>query len=350
MACRDHDYTLALGKMAMAKIEALSLPADPPGYELWYRYAAGNDPELNQTINRALEAGGALSTREVDEIYNRHVPSARMQADLELAGDKVSGEVEKVVELLDELILSTSESREDCAKASTKLAQSTDRNSVRAIADALIRSLRAVEVRHSALERRLSAAKRELDVVQNALATMSVEASRDPLTGLANRREFERALEEAMERAARDLTPLSLLMVDIDHFKSFNDQFGHIMGDSVLSLVAAVMKQSIKGQDVAARYGGEEFAVILPNTILANARTVAQQLCDQVASRELMRRSSGESLGAITVSIGAASYRGGERARTFIERADSSLYDAKRAGRNCVKCEANIGERTEDAA
>jgi diguanylate cyclase len=128
-------------------------------------------------------------------------------------------------------------------------------------------------------------------------------------------------------------------MIDIDHFKSFNDRFGHVTGDSVLRLIGAALKQSIKGQDIAARYGGEEFAVILPNTDLRGAVAVAEQVRHKIASGELKRRSDGQCLGAITVSIGVATHQRGERFRMMIEYADACLYEAKRAGRNCTRCE-----------
>ena len=350
MINRDHEYTLRIAETAMDKIKALSLPADPPAYELWYDYAAAHDPELNRSINDALETTGQLSIQQLDEIYNRHIAPTRIQSLLNDAGATVSSEVDKVIGLLDEFILSTSQGRDGCVAASAQLAQPVDARTVRAIADALIKSLMAVETRSAAIEQKLNAAKAELDSLQGALAIKSIEASRDPLTGLVNRREFERAIDQATNFAGRTAAPLSLLMIDIDEFKVFNDRYGHVTGDSVLRLVATVLRQSIKGQDIAARYGGEEFAVILPNTTLRNAEILANQLCYQVAKRELKRRSTGESLGLVTVSIGVAAFRRGELATTLIERADAALYGAKRAGRGCAKCERQPDSQLTDFA
>jgi diguanylate cyclase len=341
MASRDHDYTLHIAEMAIERIKALALPADPPGYELWYTYSAGRIPEMNRRINSALDANGSLSLFELDGIYDEYVASARTRTELERAGTDVSREIDKIVGMLGEFILSTSQDRHDCADASKRLAQSTDRDSVRAVADAIINSLRAVEIRHAAMEQRLNAAKQEMESLQQSLATTTIEAIRDTVTGLANRRGFNSAVEDACERAGSESTPFSLLMLDIDHFKSFNDRFGHLMGDSVLSLVGVTLKQSLKGADFAARYGGEEFAVILPDTNLRNATVVAEQIREKIMVREMKKRSTGENLGGITVSIGVASYRPGERPRPIIERADACLYEAKRAGRNCVRCETD---------
>lgn len=338
MTSRDHDYTLKIAEQAIEKIRVLALPADPPAYELWYTYATRRMPALNNRINSVLEAKGTMSLAELDGICDEFLLS---EAGVKGVGTKLSGEIDRVLEMLDELILSSAQSRDDCCDASRQLTASEDQKSVRAIADALIKSLRSVEQKYAALEHRLSVSKREMDLLQQSMAMMSIEANADPVTGLINRRGFERALEHAVASAEGDGQPLSLLLIDIDHFKRFNDRYGHLVGDSVLSLVGTVLKQAIKGQDTAARYGGEEFAVMLPNTHFRNAVTVAEQIRVKIMSRELKTRGTGQGLGTITVSIGVAGYRQGERMRSLIERADVCLYEAKGDGRNCTRCETD---------
>ena len=131
------------------------------------------------------------------------------------------------------------------------------------------------------------------------------------------------------------------MLADIDHFKTFNDTFGHLIGDQVLRLVALALKDNVKGRDIAARYGGEEFAVILPETSLRQATTVGEHIRRAVMGKELMKRSTGENLGRITVSVGVASLHRGESVAALIERADNCLYAAKRNGRNRVICEVD---------
>ena len=130
-------------------------------------------------------------------------------------------------------------------------------------------------------------------------------------------------------------------MCDVDHFKAFNDKYGHVTGDQVLRLVAMSVKQNVKGQDIAARYGGEEFAVALPKTALPQAITVADHIRHAVMTKELMKRSSGERLGRVTISIGVALLRPDDTPQSLIERADECLYAAKRNGRNRVICESD---------
>jgi diguanylate cyclase len=140
------------------------------------------------------------------------------------------------------------------------------------------------------------------------------------------------------------------MLTDIDHFKAFNDNFGHLTGDQVLRLVAMAVKHNVKGKDTAARYGGEEFAVVLPNTALRAAVTVAEHIRRAVMAKELMKRSTGEQLGGITISIGVAALRKGDSGQSLIERADICLYAAKRHGRNRVMCEADPEVTAESTA
>ena len=130
-------------------------------------------------------------------------------------------------------------------------------------------------------------------------------------------------------------------MFDIDHFKSFNDTYGHLTGDQVLRLVAISLKQTIKGQDITARYGGEEFAVVLPNTGISQALTVADHIRRAVMAKELKKKSTGELLGRVTISVGVSILRRGDTTDSLIERADACLYTAKRNGRNRVICETD---------
>ena len=194
---------------------------------------------------------------------------------------------------------------------------------------------------NKALEDRLSLSKQEISNLQQSLEAIRAESLTDPLTSLGNRKYFDRAIAAAVQSAAARGEPLSLLMLDIDHFKSFNDNYGHLTGDQVLRLVGMALKQTIKGQDITARYGGEEFAVVLPATPLRQALTVADHIRRAVMSKELKKKSTGEILGRVTISVGVSMLQPGDDPDSLIERADACLYAAKRNGRNRVICEAD---------
>jgi diguanylate cyclase len=156
----------------------------------------------------------------------------------------------------------------------------------------------------------------------------------DALTGIANRKHFDQALRAAATEAMEGGTPLSLAIIDIDHFKKFNDTYGHVMGDHALRLVARTLTDCIHRRDTAARFGGEEFAIVMPGTSGPAAAVLAERIRVSLASKRVIKRLTNETLGTITLSLGVATYEPGEPLRRLIQRADSALYLAKRTGRN----------------
>ena len=162
----------------------------------------------------------------------------------------------------------------------------------------------------------------------NFVTGLRTESRTDPLTGLANRRSLMERIDMEMAHALRSETPLSVAMVDLDHFKDFNDQYGHVVGDTVLRSVSAMMVSNTRDQDLVARYGGEEFCLVLPDTDLLGGHNLLEHL-----------RSGGRDattdLG-VTMSVGLTSWDGIEDPLTFIDRADRALYRAKNSGRDRV--------------
>ncbi len=191
---------------------------------------------------------------------------------------------------------------------------------------------------------RLESAKQELEVINRHLETL---AAMDALTGVANRRAFDLTSAREWLRAARDSTPMSLLLLDIDHFKAFNDFYGHQAGDACLRTVATAAASVIhRPADMLARYGGEEFAVVLPGIDLPGALEIAEQIRSAIAHRRIQHDAA--ALGHVTVSIGAACMTpgAGGAVENLTARADAALYAAKRCGRDRVRApEAGGAER-----
>lgn len=189
-----------------------------------------------------------------------------------------------------------------------------------------------VALNQEELREQVQRATRELRRQKDA-AEMAARV--DPLTGVFSRRAFNEAAETEMQRALRYGQPLSLIMVDIDHFKQVNDTYGHTTGDSVLASFAATLAQEVREVDVIGRLGGEEFAVLLPNTDVTEALRVAERMRLAVASGNL--QADGELL-RYTASFGVAAFDPRELSlNRFIDRADAALYEAKRSGRNRVE-------------
>ncbi len=337
----EHERTMAFAEIALGQIRALRQPATPRHFEIWYTYATGYSPSLNQMVNDLLTRNGTLSDADINKVHETYISSNRITDRIDRVGSKVMGEIEQVMAMIGAAAGNASSYTESLADVSQKLGLAADEPAVRAIVETLVQATKEMEQNNQALEALLSASKQEITALQQSLDAVRSESLTDPLTTLANRKYFDAALAKAMTDARAKGEPLSLMMTDIDHFKKFNDSYGHLTGDQVLRLVAISAKQNVKGLDIAARYGGEEFAIVLPNTVLHAAVTVADHIRCAVMTKELMKRSTGEHLGRVTISVGVAALQGNDTVQSLIERADTCLYAAKRSGRNRVVCEAD---------
>ena len=344
----EYQRTLAFAEIALGQIRALSQPASPRNYEIWYNYATGYNSALNRAINQVIEQKGSLGEADLEHIYNTYISTNRVGEQIDTVGARVLDEIKQVLEMIDAASGSATSYSEDLADASAKLAGAYDGDTLRAVIERLMDGARAMEMNNKKLDASLSASKQEIEQLQHNLAVVRSESLTDPLTSLSNRKSFDLSLAHAIVTAKQRNEPLSLIMADVDHFKQFNDKFGHLTGDQVLRLVAVAMKHNVKGQDIVARYGGEEFVIALPDTTLRSAAAVADQIRRAVMAKELMKRSSGERLGRVTISVGIAQLHGSETAQSLIERADACLYAAKRQGRNRIVCE-NDPEATTNA-
>jgi diguanylate cyclase (GGDEF)-like protein len=197
--------------------------------------------------------------------------------------------------------------------------------------DDVLKAAARILIANRRLQRDLSAAQKEIQQQRQEVASLAAEARTDTLTGLPNRRSLNEDLARRFDQWRRHQIPLSLLMVDVDHFKKLNDAHGHQTGDQVLRLVAQSLRKTLRQMDIAARFGGEEFAVLLPGTRLKDATTVAERMRAAVAAADL--QCAGKQL-SVTVSLGLASVIADETAEDLIKRADDALYAAKAAGRN----------------
>jgi diguanylate cyclase len=338
----EHERTMAFAKIAFGQIKALRQSASPRNYEVWYAYATGYNPSLNQLVNEVLERNGTLSDADVEQIYDTYLSPTRISDRIDNVGSRVMDEIEQVMAMVDTAVGTATSYSESLAGVTEKLGAAKDRDGLRAIVESLVQTAKEMEHANHKLEARLSASKQEINQLQENLEVVRTESLTDPLTSLANRKFFDQTLSKAIDDALANNQPLSLIIADIDHFKKFNDTFGHLTGDQVLRLVALSMRQNVKGQDIAARYGGEEFAIVLPNTVLRSALTVADHIRRAVMAKELKKRSTGENLGRVTLSVGVAALKSGDSLQSLIGRADKCLYAAKHQGRNRVMCETDL--------
>jgi len=337
----EHERTMAYAEVALGQIRSLRQTAVPRNYEIWYIYATGHNAPLNKIINETLALNGNLTEADLEQIYETYLSHIKATDRIDKVGARVIGEIDDVMSLLTDALGMSANYDASLNGASEKLSAAKTPDQVKGVVESLLRSTREMRETNKALEERLMLSKNEISNLQQSLEAIRAESLTDPLTGLGNRKYFDRMIATAVQDALATGEPLSLLMFDIDHFKSFNDSYGHLTGDQVLRLVGMSLKQTIKGQDITARYGGEEFAVVLPNTALRQALTVADHIRRAVMAKELKKKSTGEILGRVTISVGVSMLKPGDDPDALIERADACLYAAKRNGRNRVICEVD---------
>jgi diguanylate cyclase len=316
------------------------VPPTPRNFEVWFAYCSEDKHKLRQRIDRLIQAGEPFTPGVMDSLHQDFFayPSGTSADD--------SRELRNIATQLADRITADHGVISDYGAVLGEwgplLDAASTRQDVQRVTATLKTATSVASGKIQALEQLFAASVVRIGELHEKLARSEKDAATDPLTGLANRRAFNAALEEATAQAVRDGTEVSLLLLDIDHFKRFNDVHGHLMGDNVLRLVAQVLTRHIKGRDTAARYGGEEYAVILAEAGMAAALTVADQVRDLLEKRPLLNRKTGESLGIITCSIGVALYRPEEAMGDLIDRADKALYRAKQTGRNRVVAEETI--------
>ncbi len=344
----DQEFVRALGYATAAfdLLKRSTIPPYPQFYELLYTYASGVNPSLNNRINAIFRNGVAPSQDLAETLYNEFLKSDANER-MSSVSERMHARIESVHEAIDAAMTTANAYSGSLQSASGDLEGDLGDEAMRALAAKLLAETRRMQDTNRELERKLEASRDDITALQRDLDDVRRESMLDPLTKIANRKSFDDGLADAIADYEKTAAPLSLLLVDIDHFKSFNDTYGHQTGDQVLRLVAMTLKSNIKGKDLVARYGGEEFVAVLPYTDLQGAMILAENIRKAIQAKELLKRSTNEKLGRITASFGVAQFAPSDNAMSFIERADQCLYAAKRAGRNRVVGEDELVEVAE---
>jgi|HubBroStandDraft_1064217.scaffolds.fasta_scaffold07399_8 diguanylate cyclase len=306
----------------------------PASYALWYEHAAGVNPSLSRALEQRISSTEPLTDSDVRNLYSRHIVSRDRET------------IERVEQRLAELLQETSDvvssggvqfmqfgaSLEGHA---TQLQRPNALDTLQHIVEELLAETQRMRVTNLTLTRQLDTSAREVTTLTQRLERAQVEALNDPLTRLLNRRGFEEVVAKLYDGSA-PLAGASLLMVDIDEFKSINDTYGHLVGDQVLRAVAQILRARIKGADIASRLGGDEFAILLPDTNLTGAAALAEQIRTTLLQRRLRLVDRNQYVENLTLSIGVASAGKEASLEWLLQRADAALYAAKRSGRNRV--------------
>lgn len=336
------DQALNYASQALERMVELSVPATPNNFLVWYSHVAGRNPDLSRMISILIDNSQEFSEAVSADIYTKFFTSEVQDTVLHDTTTRIESALHHILNYVGDAGEGVAEYGKSLVSAEGDILGAKDVSGLRAAVTKVVTDTRKMEQINQTLETRLAESTSEVGQLRDDLEDMRREALTDALTGIANRKLFDMELRRQARDAMETGENLSLLMLDIDYFKKFNDTYGHQTGDEVLKLLASTMSKSVKGDDIPARYGGEEFTVILPSTDLAGAVHVAEHIRERISSKKLINRATNQDLGRITVSIGAAAFEFGEPLRHLIKRADQALYKAKGNGRNQVVSQLDL--------
>jgi diguanylate cyclase len=321
----------ALDRMQQANVWPTAL-----NFALWLHMVADPDGALAQEIGRLLRSGEPISDLVAEKLARAFLPKARLQDEIKDAGDMLTLELATVSKAIKSAQRTNASYSQQLAAASHELRDERGPDEVKTLIRGLTQATDLVQTENIVLQQKLNDSTAEVGRLRDHLAQAKRDATTDALTSLANRKAFDDELQRACTAADMSGVPLHLAVLDIDHFKIFNDTWGHQTGDQVLRYVAGVIGRVGAPPRFAARYGGEEFAVVFSTETSVEVDGVLREICQEIASRRLKRRSTNEELGAVTISAGFAQRRPAEPPAGLMDRADMALYESKRAGRNRV--------------
>lgn len=324
-----------LSAEALKNIETHQLKPNPDNYRVWFEYAAGNLETLVKSIDELIQSGRHINDEQSKDLFFQHL-ATEDQRRAESSISSVVNMLGKISSNIQSWGVGSEQYFNKLEYCRERLAQDPSPEEISIIIqDATAEIQKTIESGRLA-NQAISRLQDEINNLRVGIDQLSDQALTDALTGIANRRGFDLTLEKAIKDANGTQSSFVLILVDVDHFKSINDKFGHPTGDKVLCYVASLIRHTLRHNDFVARIGGEEFAIILPHTLLTHGETIAENLRQKLSARPLTRSSDKVSLGHITASFGVTRYQPNEDSRELIKRADENLYKAKQNGRNAV--------------
>lgn len=330
----EHEYA----KQALAFMDQHAVIPTPENYAIWFHYAEAKNKDLVHEVNHVISNKLTFTKDVCGYLYNKYIVVNRNQKVLDDAAISAQKVLLEVLRVVNDFSGETETYNKGVDQYIDRISAHVgeDGGNVKNIVKELVEATVNLKQSGESIQKKLTESKEEINTLRKDLQQVTIEAQRDFLTGVFNRKTFEKIFDEMAVRMKETHKDMCLLMLDIDHFKRFNDKFGHLLGDEVLKIVARALTDVLKGRDVVARFGGEEFVVILPDTPVDGAMKVAETIRKTIADKELKRKDTGENYGSLTVSIGVARLRQNDSLPTLLKRADDALYQSKDMGRNRV--------------
>lgn len=319
-------------KQAIPLMIKNGIAPNPCNFALWYVYVANRDLELKNSVNRILEDKKEFSQEVSRDLFRKHIIEnevhlqEKLQESLKTILYELVDNVEKTQNGIDDYQRSLDEGLEN-------ISDDLSNTSLSDTIKLLIKTTQAIKSNTNNFQNQLAEAGNEIQELRQRLSQEEKNSYIDPLTQIGNRRAFDKRIIELFQKEDSKLT---LIFVDLDHFKKLNDNYGHQIGDKVLQSIGKILQEICSDNALTARYGGEEFIILLEDS-LETARNIVESIQASLSQLVLKKRNSGEVIGNITASFGVAQKIRGEFPEDLIERADKALYTAKISGRNQIK-------------
>lgn len=328
-------------RLALPQMSEHNIPITPRNYAVWYEYVSGSTHELTITIDRMVEKKEKFNRDKNEKLYLQFCAGIN-ENELKRFQDGLQQILKIMLKEIMELTGQADQYESVISKSVSKLSEDSSVENIMGIVNEIIDETKTMGNHGKTIQQKLKETTENLQAIQKEFEKTKSAALEDFLTGAPNRKALDDKFTEYAGEAIPGEKDLCLLLIDIDHFKKFNDNHGHIVGDEVLKFVARKVKDIVRGRDFFARFGGEEFAVLLPQTPISGAKVTAENIRKYFAGKTMKTVSRSVKLGKITVSIGVADYRQGETLEALVERSDKALYFAKNTGRNRVATELDM--------
>lgn len=325
-------------RIALKNISDSKIPYNPLSYLLWYEYASGRNKQMIKEIDALIEKDKRFSRDRIEKLIKKHLIDSQLVL-TERKAKEFQGILAQITQHIGKSCNEIDSQSNKLDGYASELTKASSIDDVLKIAKDIASETKSLAATGKLLSSQLDSTVSEIYALRQELEGVKHAAKTDMLTGIFNRRGFDEALNKVLETMNLTQDPLCVILFDIDHFKKFNDSYGHLIGDNVLKMFSKLIKDSIKGKDIAARFGGEEFIIALPQTHIDGGYALSEQIRLSISKMNLKIKDTGESIGRVTVSSGIAAMKDGESIEEVIKRADEALYHAKNTGRDQSVCE-----------
>lgn len=337
LALFEYNHASTLSEKALSIATSYQSPPYPKIYEVFFEYASGHNVGLNATLDETMGQNKKIPRATLEAIHQKFLDPFQDLRNMQTqTGQKLGQQIGELQTLIDLYISSNDTYRNQLEESSDSLENVSGVNELREKLAELIDQNQSMHEQTKNLTQCLETSKTQIDCLRSQLMDAVRDTMLDQLTGLGNRRWLDISLNEIVGTPKAAGEKNCIAMIDIDHFKRLNDNFGHMVGDKVLSFFGSLLSKTLRRSDVCTRFGGEEFCLILRGVGVDEANVLMEKIRSTLKNSRLVLSSSKVQIGSVTASFGVTQIHPDDTQEHLLERVDRLLYEAKRQGRDKV--------------